>query len=332
MNIPDNQEEGLVISSSRRFVDILDRKQNIISGTLASRKLEAVPGDIVLYSSTKRSSEESFAEVHSIVERKNLLKRSFERKTKTLAANLHTLFIVTAPPPLFNPASIDRMLCAAVHQNINTVLIANKSDMSSFDILMENLSYYEALGVQVIETNALEGKGIPMLIELLQSEVESVYAFSGVSGVGKSTILSKIFPNNTIRTGDVSNKTGQGKQTTSSAQGYPLPQEYELAKTSPNDCSDENSSRSVNTHFFPSIVIDLPGIQQFGLSHLSLDDLQNAMTDISELRTECKFTDCQHIKEPSCAIREALENGNLMQSRYHSFCEILKEIKSSNAW
>ncbi len=314
MSTTSNFSSGIVLSSSRRFVEIIDSSQNTYLGSLASRKLEAAPGDRVNFTLNKRTSEETFADIHSIDKRKNLLKRSYERKTKLLAANLDILFIVTAPPPIFNTTSIDRMLCAAASENIKTVLIANKTDISEFKKVTSSLEYYEGLGVQVVRTNALDGHGIPDIIKLISREGNSIYAFSGVSGVGKSTILSKIFPGHIIRTGDVSEKTGQGKQTTSSAQGYILP------------FSDNLPSE------FPSILVDLPGIQQFGLSHLDIEDIQNFMPDMNRLRTNCKFNDCQHLQEPACAIKSALETGEILESRFISYKEVIKEIKSSTSY
>lgn len=304
--VEKNQGFGIVTYSSRRFVDILYNNKTY-TDILLSRKLDPVPGDLVKLQFNKENINKPISEVIAIEERKNLLKRSFENKTKLLASNLDTLFIVTAPPPIFNTLSIDRMLCAAFSENIKVVLIANKMDLKDFEYLDKFIEYYKSLDIEVLKSSAKENLGIEIIKNKIKLDKTSIHAFCGVSGAGKSSLLSSIFPYNEIKTGEVSDKTGQGRQTTSAARGY---------------LSDE----------FNAILIDLPGIQQFGLSHLSIDETQYNMPDIQKLRESCKFNNCMHLKEPYCAVLRALESNKLIESRYLSYKDIIDEINTFNKY
>ncbi|HMO16735.1 MAG TPA: ribosome small subunit-dependent GTPase A [Oligoflexia bacterium] len=322
---------GLILSSSRRFVELLDNSGRIILGTLGSRKLEAVPGDVASFTLRVTSETETQAEVISVENRKNLLQRSFEKKIKLLAANLDALCIVTAPPPLFNTIAIDRVIASALNEEIPVYLIANKYDLPNFDLLSNSLDYYEKIGIKIFKTSALDFIASESSVRhqelkkcrdkircALGKKPQGRYAFAGVSGVGKSTLLKALFPDylteqSLIKTGEVSYKTGQGKQTTSAGRGYPI-NKPKLSE-------------------FPSIIIDLPGIQSFGISHLKIAGLHKGMNDILELSYHCKFSDCIHEQEPGCNVLKALESGILPQSRYDSFRDMAKEInKAKDSW
>lgn len=315
--IDSDSSIGIVLTSSRRFAHLLDSSGAVILGTLASRKVEVAVGDYVEFQARTVSADETSAEIIKIIDRKNLLKRSYERKTKLLAANLDMLFIVTAPPPLCNLLAIDRVLCAATSESIPVTIIANKADLYTYSELETIISYYEKISIPVLRTSALKEKGLNDIRNIVSDEDNRIFAFAGISGVGKSSLIKAMFPDLLIRTGDVSEKTGQGKQTTSSAQGHPL--SFEI--------KDSSKSESMQ-----SILIDLPGIQQYGVSHLAIENIQHGMPDINEQAQSCRFSDCTHDKEPGCSVKEALQSGIITQSRFDSYQDMRKEILTHTSY
>jgi ribosome biogenesis GTPase len=298
--------QAVVTSSTRRFVSIINSKKEELLAT-ASRKLgDLIPGDKVLYNTAAFGDEQAY--VHSVEPRKNCLSRSYFGKSKLLAANISELWITIAPPPLFNSKALDRTLAVAFSENIPTKILANKSDLSSFCLLSETLEYYENIGIPVIKTSTLTGEGIDKCCNLI--EYSEIVVVTGISGVGKSSLLKKILKKD-IRTGQVSDKTGQGKQTTSVAQAYI----YDNPSANPNQLQ---------------LVIDLPGIQSFGVSHLNEESLISLIPDILKYSKNCKFDNCSHLKEVQCGVKEALAQGKILTSRYESFLEMLEEIRKSN--
>lgn len=299
---------GIISSSTRRFVEVfLHNGQEILA--TASRKFpDLVPGDRVELTLGNPSKEQ--ANIVKVFERSNCLKRSYFSKSKMLAANISRLWLVCAPPPLFNTIAIDRTLAAATEQDIPCTLIANKCDLESFTEIEQALDYYsKSLNIPVIKTSALTNAGLSECHRELTNS--KIVVATGISGVGKSSILSKILDKD-IRTSQTSSKTGQGRQTTSSAKGHLL-------------TTSENRSSS-------PLLVDLPGIQSFGVSHIQLNELSKIMPDIKNFSEACKFDNCSHIKEKECNVKAALDEGLLLKSRYLSFLDMQKEIEKSNSY
>ena len=145
------------------------------------------------------------------------------------------------------------------------------------------------------------------LFALLTQETLHAAAFTGISGVGKSTILRALLPEATIRTGEVRARTGQGRQTTSQTVGHL----FQRAATA------------------PALLFDLPGVQQFGVCHLTESEVHAGFPELERLRSQCKFSDCSHHAEPACAVREAVLQGALAASRYRSYLDMIKEIRAA---
>jgi ribosome biogenesis GTPase len=198
------------------------------------------------------------------------------------------------------------MLAAGRVQSIPTVLIVNKVDLGLGEI-QSMIDTYARVGVSVVQCSAKRGDGIDRVRSLLEQQGVSVMALCGVSGVGKSTILNALIPGAKTRTGEVSEKTGQGRQTTSQPRGFLY-------------SDDLNTAR---------VVIDLPGVQFFGLAHLTFSDVVLAFEEIGKLAHDCRFRDCRHIKEKDCAVRRAVEGGQIAAWRYQSYLQILDEIEEA---
>jgi ribosome biogenesis GTPase len=226
-----------------------------------------------------------------------------------MGANIDALLVITATGPTFNPVVIDRMLVAAQVQHIPTTLIVNKIDLGAEGI-DEMLAVYRRIGVEVVLCSAKQGRGIPDIESIVNRENVTVLSLCGVSGVGKSTILNRLIPGARTKVGDVSQKTGQGKQTTTQPRGHIYERPGSATK----------------------IVVDLPGVQFFGLSHISAEAAATAFPEIYEVGRGCRFSDCKHIKESECSVKDAVSRGEVASWRYESYRQILEEIAEARAY
>jgi ribosome biogenesis GTPase len=162
----------------------------------------------------------------------------------------------------------------------------------------------------VIECSAKFGNEFGQLEQLLHKPDVSVVALCGVSGVGKSTILNRLVPGAAARTGEVSEKTGQGRQTTSQPRGFLY-------------SSDDGCRR---------IIIDFPGVGFFGLSHVERERVAGAFDEFGLYAPRCRFINCRHLQEPECAVRQAVESGEIAPWRYNSYIQILDEIEEAREY
>lgn len=293
-----------MLEVSRRFVTVLSPDGKITTGTVSAKNLDLVAGDFV-------SCESKDGELFATERRPEVrsLYRTFHGSLRRMAANVDLLCVITASGPTWNPVAIDRMLAAGIVQSIPTVLIVNKIDLGLGEI-QSMIDTYSRVGVPVMECSAKLGHGIPELKKMLDRDSVQVMALCGVSGVGKSSILNALIPGTRTKTAEVSGKTGQGRQTTTQPRGF-------LYKS-------ESAT--------PTIVIDLPGVQFFGLSHLTPMDVCNAFEEIASTARACRFRDCSHVKEKECAVREAVEKGTIASWRYHSYLQILDEIEEAREY
>jgi ribosome biogenesis GTPase len=219
-----------------------------------------------------------------------------------IAANIDFVWIVQAvhlPEP--NPGFIDRVLVAAERYEIPAGLILNKIDLMTEEDrpaidALERL--YADLGYRVLRTSVVTGEGLDALREALRGKTSVV---TGPSGVGKSSLLNAIEPDLNIRTAPVSEKTGKGRHTTTYVALYPL---------------------SIG-----GFVVDTPGLREFGVTDLEPAELSHYFVEFRPYLSACRFPDCTHEHEPDCAVKAAVENGEISEERYYSYLNILHSLK-----
>ncbi len=214
-------------------------------------------------------------------------------KEDVLIANLDRVFLVfaCASPPM-NPRLLDRFLVIAEHNEIAAVIVANKVDLVGADTASALFGVYERLGYPVCYVSAERGDGIDALREWLHSRVS---IFAGPSGVGKSSILNAMQPGLRLATGGVSEALNKGRHTTVVAELHPLdgPQ--------------------------GGYVADTPGIRELAAWSIPNDELDWCFVEFRPFLGGCEFNDCSHSHEPGCAVREAVERGEIEAQRYDSY-------------
>lgn len=256
------------------------------------RKTEILPtvGDKVLVE-TSNMKEGSVKEIE---QRRNALIRP-------AVSNIDTLMIVAAvanPQP--DTSLIDKMLVIAAKKGIKGALCINKSDLDNAGDTEKIKDCYEKAGYKVFVTSAEKGEGIA---ELKKSLKDKTTAFAGLSGVGKSSILT-IITGRELETGDTS-KIERGKHTT---------RHVELIKIE------------------DGYVFDTPGFSQLEVEDIKAGDLKNYFPEMEGLDALCRFRGCSHTAEPDCAVKNALEEGNIAQSRYDSYVKMYDKLKLIKDW
>ena len=255
-------------------------------------------GDRVTISLTEDRGEGVIDDIH---DRKNYIVRksvNLSKQIHILAANIDIAFLlVTLNNPVTYPAFIDRFLATAKAFGIEVVLLFNKEDTYSIqemDELRQLKAVYQAIGYDCLEISALKGTNIDEVKSLMTSKI---CMLSGHSGVGKSTLVNTLAPMLNIKTKAISDQHQQGQHTTTHAELHELD--------------------------FGAKIIDTPGIRGFGMIAFSPQELGDYFIEFFERKSQCKFNDCLHIDEPKCAVKLAVESGDIASSRYKSYTQIL---------
>lgn len=240
--------------------------------------------------------------IHYIHDRKNYIVRksvNLSKQTHIIAANLDQVFLmitINNPPTL--TSFIDRFLVTAEAYSIKTVLLFNKIDAYDEDTLNEVrfLAHtYREIGYECIGVSAKTGKNVDKVKALMLNKTSM---FSGHSGVGKSTLVNTIEPTLNIKTKEISTQHSQGQHTTTFAEMFDLS--------------------------FDAKIIDTPGIKGFGIVDMEKEEVGDYFPELFKLKQDCKFNNCLHLKEPKCAVKNALENEEIAYSRYRSYIQILE--------
>lgn len=306
---PAELSSGLVLSSTRRYVTLWipatqENTATTVRGQVSSKALDVLCGDVVFY---EPRNGEYF--IKSIAPRRNSLARVYRKSEKKIAANLDLLFIVTAPFPPFNPYFVDRVLTAASYEEIPCMIVVNKTDIDD-TLIREFTKVYEELNLPVFYISAKMGTGMGNLRAILDSPKLQRIALSGISGVGKSTILNFFIPAAERRTQVVA-RGGQGQQTTTQALGFFMERSPDLA---------------------PLLLIDLPGTQSFGVGNLTNANITRSFPEIVKFQHTCKFKDCLHVLEEDCGVKDALRRGEFALFRYESYASMLAEIQQARRY
>lgn len=227
--------------------------------------------------------------------RHNLLWRSDAFREKLIAANLSHIAIVVATEPGFSDLLISRCIAAAESQDITPLIVLNKADIADrLSFTRAQLAPFVALGYQVIEVSALDGA-----LALTQALSGQRSILVGQSGMGKSTLTNALVPEAEAATREISTALDTGKHTTTFARLYPLGDGW---------------------------LIDSPGLQAFGLAHLSADTVAECFIEFRPHLGRCRFRDCRHEAEPGCALLGALKAGEIHPRRFEHYRIIRKEI------
>ena len=259
--------------------------------------------------------------ITAVDDRRNCIVRratKLSKQTHVIAANIDLLCLVaTLGFPRTSTGFIDRMLVTAEAYHIPAVIIFNKCDLYNdelWQIHNDIKSVYSAAGYPVFEVSALTGMGIDRVKHLIAGKVA---LFSGHSGVGKSALLNAIDPSLHLRTGDVSEWSLKGTHTTTFAEIHPIKLDNKA------NGSEESQNASCTSY-----LIDTPGIKEFGMVDFTPEELSHFFPEMRSRLHNCRFANCTHRHEPGCAVKEAVETGEINPERYQNYLNIIESIES----
>lgn len=284
---------GLIVENVANIYKIeLDNQvyEAVARGKLKQDDISPVVGDYV--SVEILNDEKKQAVINEIHDRKNYIKRP-------KLANLDKLvLVVSSVDPKPDILMLDKQLAFSEYLNIQPIIVFNKIDLDKAKEYEKIKEDYEKIGYTVINTNAKEKQGIDKLNDILSG---SKCAFSGNSGVGKSTLINAIFKENMTEEGQISKKNKKGKNTTTIIKLYKI---------------DE-----------ATYIADTPGFSTFDIFEIESSDLASYFKEFEEYISECEYGDCEHIKEESCGIKKGVDDKKINQKRYERYIRIYEELK-----
>ncbi len=240
--------------------------------------------------------------ITKIFDRRNYIIRksvNLSKQTQIIAANIDIAFLlVTIDNPPTSTGFIDRFLATAEAYSISTILLFNKIDIYTNELLAkknELTAVYTSIGYKCLDISATKNIHICQVKELMKDKTTM---FSGHSGVGKSTLINTIEPSLNLKTKEISKQHKQGKHTTTFSEMFQLS--------------------------FGGFIIDTPGIKGFGVVDFEPDEITDYFPEFFKLKSKCKFNNCLHINEPKCAVKEALKNNKIASSRYKSYLQMVE--------
>ena len=279
--------DARVIAAFGRHLLVQEASGRTLKARPFGRDLEAVCGDEVRCRDDPRHGEVYVLEV---LPRRTALYRSNARGgVEPVVANLTRLLVVIAPVPPPDPFVADRYLAAAESAGIAATPVLNKSELDIDAVLREQLDAYSAAGYPCIAVSAARGEGVDALLAACAGQVA---ALVGQSGVGKSSLVRRLAPDAEVEIGGLMREQ-EGRHTTTASRLYELPGGGKL--------------------------IDSPGVRDFAPAVDRLDPRHLGFVEVARLAPGCRFGDCRHMREPGCAVRQAVESGSMDARRYESY-------------
>ena len=293
--------QGIIVEVKSNLYKIKSNKGEYIAtarGKLKNTDLTPVVGDIVKFTALEKEhsileNEEKTAILEEIEPRKTYIKRP------KIANITQIIFVLSSKHPKPDLLLLDKQLAFAEYLNIKPVIILNKIDLDDKKQFIDISKIYENIGYKVILTNAKIGQGTEEVKAILENNIS---AFSGNSGVGKSTLINDIFKENKTLEGEISIKNKRGKNTTTDIKLYEL---------------DKNNS----------YIADTPGFSTFEIFEIPYRDLYKYFIEFNKYSNKCRYVGCSHIKEDECGIKEALNNKEISTSRFDNYVKIYNELK-----
>lgn len=286
--------QGIIVGniSNQYLIETEDKKayEAVARGKFKIGEITPVVGDKVeidVLDESKRT-----AVVTNIFDRANYIKRP------KLANITKLVFVISSKNPKPDLLMLDKQLAFAEFLRIEAIIVINKIDLEKEENIEIVKDIYENIGYKVITTNAKEREGIEELKKELSNNIS---AFSGNSGVGKSTLLNAIFEKDITEEGQISIKNKKGKNTTTAIKLYEIEKDTYIA--------------------------DTPGFSVFDIYEIETKDLYKYFREFKQHEKECEFVGCTHIKEKECGIRKALEKENISNSRYQNYIKIYEDLK-----
>ena len=277
----------LIAAFGRQYEVLLDDGRTVTGYPLGKKSLFACGDRVEIEISSPNQGQ-----IVGHAPRHTLLYRSDEWKQKIIAANATQLVLVVATEPNFSDELLSRALTAAEHEKMRTLIVLNKCDLHpSLAAARDFLAPFVALGYPIVELSAKQDASA--LRPWLDGQISVLV---GQSGMGKSTLINALVPDAAAATREISTALDSGKHTTTYARLYRL---------------DDDSA-----------IIDSPGLQEFGLAHLSLGEIEAAFPELRGHLGQCRYRDCRHRNEPGCSVKAALEAGAMHPRRYEHFLKI----------
>lgn len=285
--------KGLIVSNVSNIYEVEDSKSSNIIKCIPRGKFkkdDIIPavGDIVEFE-YQTQTDGIINEIH---ERKNYIKRP------KMSNITQMIFVLSMKMPKPDLLLLDKQLAFAEYNNIKSTICLNKIDLEKDDIIDNIYNIYKKIGYTVIKTNAKSGEGIDEVRKCLKNNTT---AFSGNSGVGKSTLINNIFKDTLTTEGEVSNKNKRGKNTTTAIKLYKID----------ND----------------SYIADTPGFSTFDIYEIKSEELCKYFIELAEYMQNCEFIGCTHIKEEKCGIKKAVQENKISKQRYDTYCKLYNELK-----
>ncbi|HEX7748993.1 MAG TPA: ribosome small subunit-dependent GTPase A [Bordetella sp.] len=307
MSAPKTELEGRIIAAHGRHYRVELPDGSTRQCFPRGKKAGAAVGDYVRI--TPQGLDEGA--IDAVLPRRNLLYRSDEMRSKQFAANVDQLLIVVAVEPTFSDDLTGRALAGAWSADIVPLIVLNKTDLTDgLAAARERLAPLRTLDVPIVELSAKEPQAVHE--QLAPHLAGKTSLLLGQSGMGKSTLLNTLVPDAQAATREYSTALDMGRHTTTSTRLYHLPRS--LAREAGGD------------------LIDSPGFQAFGLSHLSREEIVRGFPEFLPHIEHCRFYNCSHRHEPGCGVVAALQNGQITPLRYALYQRILEEHETAQRY